>query len=64
MQHLYQGEDPGAGVDYNSLLWRLSLLTQTNSSNRTAFSGHVIVQSVRPPEHLRAGFPAVIASQP
>ena len=31
MRYLYQGLDPGAGGDYNSLPWRLALLTQTNS---------------------------------
>jgi endo-1,4-beta-xylanase len=32
MRYVYQGMDPGAGGDYNSLPWRLGLLTQTNST--------------------------------
>jgi endo-1,4-beta-xylanase len=32
MRYLYQGKDPAAGGDYNSLPWRLALLTQTNST--------------------------------
>jgi endo-1,4-beta-xylanase len=32
MRYIYQGMDPSAGGDYNSLPWRLGLLTQTNST--------------------------------
>jgi Glycosyl hydrolase family 62/Cellulose binding domain len=32
LRYLYQGMAPGSGGDYNSLPWRLSLLTQTNST--------------------------------
>lgn len=32
MRYLYQGKDPDANDSYNSLPWRLGLLTQTNST--------------------------------
>jgi len=31
MRYLYQGRDPNSNASYNSLPWRLGLLTQTNS---------------------------------
>jgi len=32
LRYLYQGVDPSVSVDYDSLPWRLGLLTQTNSA--------------------------------
>jgi endo-1,4-beta-xylanase len=32
IHYLQQGEDPSASGPYNSLPWRLGLLTQTNST--------------------------------
>lgn len=32
MRYVYQGLDPGVSGDYNSLPWRMGLLTQANSS--------------------------------
>ncbi len=32
IQYVYQGHDPSSNVPYNSLPWRLGLLTQTNST--------------------------------
>jgi hypothetical protein len=32
IQYVHQGHDPSSNVPYNSLPWRLGLLTQTNST--------------------------------